>query len=104
MLVVEEAERYATKFYMPPALKWIVDTGRHRGIGLTVTCRRPARINTDIISNSDYVFMFHQHLPADIDYLVEWTGEQAYTLRSIEQYGFLIYSDVEGRIIGKYKI
>lgn len=104
MLVIEEAERYATKHYMPPALKWIVDTGRHRGIGLCVTCRRPARINTDIISNADYVFMFHQHLPVDIEYLAEWTGEQAYSLREIEQYGFLIYSDIDGRILGTYKI
>jgi len=40
----------------------------------------------------------------DIDYLVDWTGEEAYSLKDIEQYGFLIYSDVEGRIIGKYKI
>lgn len=104
MLIIEEVERYATKHYCPPALKWIVDTGRHRGIGLCTTCRRPARVYTDIISNADYVFMFHQHLPVDVEYLAEWTGQEAYSLRSIEQYGFLIYSDVEGRILGKYKI
>lgn len=104
MLVIEEAERYATKFHSPPALKWIVDTGRHRGIGLTVTCRRPVRLHTDIPSNADYIFMFHQHMTVDIDYLAEWVGEEAYMLRDIEQYGFLIYSDIEGRVIGKYKI
>jgi len=103
-LIIEEVERYATRWSSPEPFNWIIDTGRHRGIALLVTCRRPADLAARIKSNSDYVFMFHQHMTNDIDYLVDWTGEEAYSLKDIEQYGFLIYSDVQGGIIGKYKI
>lgn len=104
MLVIEEVERYATRFYIPPALSWIVDTGRHRGIGLCCTMRRPSQSHKNILSNSDFTFMFHQHLPLDIDYLANWVGQEAYGLRNIQQFGFLLYSDLDGRIIGTYKI
>lgn len=104
MLIIEEVERYATRWNSPNSLQWLVNTGRHRGIGLIVTCRRPADLSPQIRSNADYVFMFHQHMTRDIEYLVDWVGMEAYGLRNIEQYGFMIYSDVEGRIIGKYRI
>lgn len=104
MLIIEEVERYATRHYIPPKLAWIIDTGRHRGIGLTVTCRRPSDLNSRIKSNADFMFMFHQHMTRDIEYLVEWVGEGAYGLKNIETFGFMIYSDVHGEIIGKYKI
>jgi len=41
MLVIEEVERYATSYRIPPSLEDIIDTGRHKGIGLICTSRRP---------------------------------------------------------------
>lgn len=104
MVIIEEIETFAKKRYMSPSMEFIVNTGRHRGIGLTATCRRPAEVHTRIPSNSDYIFAFHQHMTVDIEYLSGWLGEEAYGLRNIEKYGFMVYSDDAGCIIGKHRI
>jgi transposase len=97
MIVIEEIERYATTYYMPFSLKRIIDTGRHRGLGLICTTRRVKRLNNDIPANSDHVIVFRQHLLNDVQYLADWIGDEAYRLPTLPEFWFLWYVDEEGK-------
>jgi len=104
VLIIEEVERYAYSHHIPVTLKKFIDTGRHKGVGVYVTMRRPARTHKDILSNADHIFAFHQHLTIDINYLKEWIGEKAERLKSISPYNFLHYDDRAGTIIECQKV
>lgn len=93
VLIIEEVERYAYSHHIPFTLKRIIDTGRHKGIGLYCTLRRPARTHKDILSNADHIFMFHQHLQTDVDYLKDWVGQKAEKIKNLAPYNYLHYND-----------
>jgi hypothetical protein len=96
-IVIEEVERYATSWNIPLPLKMIVDTGRHRGLGLICTMRRTMRTHPDIIFNADYIFAFHQHRPQDLDYLAQiMNPEIVYKLPKLPLYWFIVYCDRDG--------
>ena len=96
-IIIDEVERYATSWYIPLSLKVIVDTGRHRGLGLICTMRRTMRTHPDIIFNADYIFAFHQHRPQDLDYLAQVMNPKVvYQLPRLPQYFFIVYDDRNG--------
>lgn len=94
---VEEIERYATSHHMEFWNKQIVDIGRHRGIGLFCTARRTKRTNPDILFNSDHIVGFHQRRPEDIEYLVDYIGENAFKLGTLPEFHFVWYVDKTGK-------
>lgn len=104
VLIIEEVERYAYSHHIPLPLRKFIDTGRHKGIGVYVTIRRPARTHKDILSNADHIFMFHQHLHTDIDYLKEWVGEKAETIKDLAPYNFLHFDDRTGKTVQREKV
>jgi len=99
VLVIEEVERYATSHMIPENFAKIVDTGRHKGIGIVATCRRPREICLRLPSNADHIFLFQQHLPQDIEFLVDWVGAEAEKLKTAEQYSFLHYDARKGTTV-----
>lgn len=99
---IEEVERYAEggkKSYMPPELRIIIDTGRHKAQGVVCTVRRINRVHQDIPANADHIFVFHQHRPQDLDLLREWMGEEIYKLKTLQPYFFIHYDDGEGETV-----
>jgi len=97
-VIIEEVERYATSWNIPLSLKMIVDTGRHRGLGLICTMRRTMRTHPDIIFNADLIFAFHQHRPQDLDYLAQvMNPEVVYKLPKLPLYFFVVYDDRSGQ-------
>ena len=96
VIVVEEIERYATSYNMPPNLKQHIDIGRHRGLGLFCTVRRTKRTNPDILFNADHILIFHQTRPEDKEYLADFVGETALKIGDLPEYSFIWYQDREG--------
>jgi len=98
IVVIEEVERFATAWLIQPSLKRLIDTGRHKGIGLIFTMRRTLRVNPDITFNADYIFAFSQHRPQDLDYLAEYMNPATvYKLPKLPDYYFIVYEDRSGK-------
>lgn len=94
IFVVEEAERYIS-FSLPRYTSMIVNSGRHRGIGLWANTRRCAYLNKTVIANSQHIFIFFTFLPQDIKYIKEFLGEQAEQVTRLKgTYKFLYYDHV----------
>jgi len=104
VLIIEEVEKYADSYHMPTTLKKFIDTGRHKGVGIVATLRRPARTHKDLLSNADHIFMFHQHLQIDVDYLKEWVGDKASEISNLPKFNYLHYDDREGTVVHKKKV
>lgn len=75
LFFVEEVQRYATVHgYRSQAFAELVNRGRHQGVGLLVTSRRPAQIHIDIRENASLVFCFSLNEMSDIEYVAKWFG------------------------------
>ena len=100
MLCIEEVERYADHFivYNQPNFKALIDSGRHRGLGLICTSRRVTWLASDIPFNLDYLFIFKQTRPQDLKYLSEWVGDGVYEIEKMEEYSFLCWNDANGTL------
>ena len=98
VIVIEDVERFATAWLIQPSLKRLIDTGRHKGIGLIFTMRRTLRVNPDITFNADFIFAFSQHRPQDLDYLAEYMNpETVYKLSKLPSFWFICYEDRSGK-------
>jgi len=96
-IVVEEVERYETSWHVTPQFKMLIDTGRHKGLGLICTMRRTKRVTIDVLFNADFIFAFRQHTPQDLDYLAEFMNPQVvYKLLKLPEYWFIVYDDRQG--------
>ena len=91
VLVVEEVERHATSYFIPPNLKTIIDIGRHKGIGLICTARRTMRTNPDIPYNANHVIIFKQHRPQDLEYMATFCGSDVWKLHTSPDYYYAWY-------------
>lgn len=98
LVMIEEVERYATAWLIQPSLKRLIDTGRHKGIGLLFTMRRTLRVNPDITFNADFIFAFSQHRPQDLEYLAEYMNPQTvFKLPKLPTFWFIVYEDRTGK-------
>jgi DNA helicase HerA-like ATPase len=70
----------------------IIHLGRHRNIGGVFLTRRLARLNKDVFSQSDHVFIYKLFIPNDIDYLEEFIGEKAENVRYLKPYWFYYFN------------
>ena len=82
VLIIEEAERYAKPSNINlakhfPNLHDLVQTGRHRGIGLWFTARIFRKLAEDITYNAYHIFAFRVHRPQDVEYIEDWIGPKA---------------------------
>lgn len=97
VLVVEEIDRFANQYMIPPALKNLIDTGsHHQGIGLICTTRRIKRLHADIPFNASYIVVFKQHRPQDLSYLAEYCGDQIFSIKTLPDYSYMVFDDTRG--------
>jgi len=76
-LLYEEIDRVSGPRFMPVGLDNIVNIGRHKGIDLIALSRRPARVNRDLTSNADRIYIAGPlNEPNDINYLAEFIGSE----------------------------
>lgn len=110
VLIIDELEVYAEPpncnlYKKQPDLADLSDTGRHRGIGVWAICSNIGKLSKKIPSRASHIFAFRQHLPSDVEYLVEWIGSKAYMLspakaekkdmKYLEKYHYLHFNKVE---------
>lgn len=92
-ICVDEAERYfRAKRLLTEYSTKIVNTGRHRNIGLLVITRRLAELNKTVFGLSETAILFQMFLPNDIRYIKEFYGDKAEDLRSIGKYRYKVFS------------
>lgn len=93
LVCVDEAERYfRVKRIMPEYATKVVNTGRHRNIGLLVITRRLAELNKTVFGLSETAILFQMFLPNDIRYIKDFYGEGAEDLRGIGKYRYKVFS------------
>ena len=92
-ICVDEAERYfRTKRQLTEFSEKVVNTGRHRNIGLLMVTRRIANLNKTAFGLSETVMLFQMFLPNDIKYIKEFYGDKAEELRNIGKYRYKVFS------------
>lgn len=92
-IAVDEAERYFKgKKALTPYSAKIVNTGRHRNIGLLLITRRIAELNKTAFGLSDTVIMFQMFLPNDIRYIKEFFGDRAEELKDLPRFRYKVFS------------
>ena len=92
-ICVDEAERYfRVKKSLTPFSEKIVNTGRHRNIGLLIVTRRLAELNKTAFGLSETSILFQMFLPNDIKYIKEFYGDKAEELRTIGKFKYKVFS------------
>lgn len=90
---VDEAERYMrVKRQLSEYTTKVVNTGRHRNIGMLVVTRRIAELNKTVFGLSNTAIMFQMFIPNDIRYIKEFYGDGAEELRTIGKYHYKVFS------------
>jgi len=90
-ICVDEAERYFKgKKQLTEYSAKIVNTGRHRNIGLLIVTRRIAELNKTAFGLSEVVILFQMFLPNDIKYIKEFFT-QAETLQKLKKYKYKVF-------------
>jgi len=68
-IICDEIQKYYSDKKFDKNLDWIINYGRHYGLGVIATSRRPAAIKKDIIANTDKLIMFRVIEGNDLKYL-----------------------------------
>lgn len=71
-VILSEADNYLSKD--SPIIKQFVTTGRNRGIGAIVDCKRPKGVMPQYRVRFNDLVMFQTNLPESIEYLEDWCG------------------------------
>ena len=90
-VVIDEAERYLS--VRQPLVEYaakIVNTGRHRNIGLLVITRRLAELNKTVFGLSDKAIFFTTYLPNDNKYINEFFPNQH--LEYLDTFDYRVFS------------
>jgi hypothetical protein len=76
-IVLEEVDLLARPAYEPKVFREVVAQGRHWGLSLFCTSRRPAEVSRLLTSQASDVICFATHEPRDIAYLRAVIGDDA---------------------------
>lgn len=74
LIVWDEADLFMSPSHMPETAYWLWNMGRHRGLSVFATSRRPARLARDCTANLSRAAVFATQEPGDIKYLKEFMG------------------------------
>ena len=104
-VVLSEADNYLNKD--SPVIKQFVTTGRNRGIGAIVDCKRPKGVMPQYRVRFNDLVMFQTNLPESIEYLEDWCGTgrgSLEVLRTLKQGEFIICDLDEQQLSGKKRL
>jgi len=86
VLAIDEVDRYCGPNFEPPEFTEIIARGRHYGISIFCTSRRPAEISKLLTSQAARFICFTTHEVRDLQYLAGHIGEKAGGLSSLPFY------------------
>lgn len=96
-LVLDEMDRACNgKTWTAPTVRHIVQEGRHERVDLFGTFRRTANVSEDLLSGSDYVFLFRHSTanPYDLQTIAKRFGENyERAVQTLEPGRFVIWAD-----------
>jgi hypothetical protein len=104
-VVCSEADNYLNKD--SPGIKQFVTTGRNRGIGAIVDCKRPKGVMPQYRVRFNDLVMFQTNLPESIEYLEDWCGTgrgSLEILRTLKQGEYIICDLDEQTLSGKKRL
>ena len=94
----EEIDLGTSHNYTPPPLERIICQGRHKGISLYATTRRPPEVPKLLTSQANKLYVFKMHEPKDLAYFKEIMGDQAEKIKELKPYQYLFYDVDNGEI------
>lgn len=102
-VILSESDNY---LYMPsPVMLAFVTTGRNRGINAIVDAKRPMSVKPAYRGRFNKMALFQTTLPADIEYIEDWTGQgrdSFLMLKTLEQ-GEYIEADLDNQTVSEVK-
>lgn len=96
-VVIDESHHYIDSYSIPDNAKLLVNSGRHKNLGLVFISRLPKTYKA-VVANADHIIIFKQTRPQELDYLADWVGEKVYKLKDAPPYFFCYYNQMETRI------
>lgn len=90
LFIIDEANRYCpNKRTLPDQVGYLNDFNRHLGLGFGVVARRPAQLNTDLISLAHDLFIYRLVGARDIQRLEEEASGMGEMVKGLEKYHFV---------------
>lgn len=74
LILWDEADLFMHPAHMPESAYYLWNMGRHRGVSVFATSRRPARLARDCTANLSRAAIFATQEPGDLKYLKEFMG------------------------------
>ena len=102
VLVLDELAYWCTPDFTPGPLRLIASYGRHRGVSLLGTSRRPAEISRHLSAMADVIVAYRTTEPRDVAYLRTVMGSDANRLPTLARYQPLVFGELARaeRILG----
>lgn len=103
MVVVDEAQQVLPEGRdISKCAFQLVMYGRHSGIGLIATTKRPAILNKTVFEEANYLMLFRHMIPNDVKYLKQIVGDRAEELQKLPNFQFMIYDNSGGPKTGSF--
>lgn len=98
-LILDEVDQYSSPTSVPNELQRNINLGRHQGLDIIASSRRPASVPRLLTSQASKLIAFQTNEPRDLAYIEEYCGKDfAEAVRTLPTYHFLSWSggSVEG--------
>lgn len=77
LLLVEEADTFASKMRITPNFRRCINWGRMEGLGVISITPRAANLHNDCIAQANHVMIFRTQLPNDLQWLKQFIPPEA---------------------------
>jgi len=99
MVAVEEADLIAPPQSVSPYARKLAAQGRHRGISMLTTSRRPAEVARLLTSQAGTFYVFRIQEPGDLTYLRSVLGDEATVCKELPPYHALHWTPLGSRVV-----
>lgn len=91
-IYIEELQNVTTAVKIPEQFAILMDSGRHKKLGLLLTTRSNKFIPTRLIDSADYIFMFKQQRKETYDYMKNYVEpDKIEALKQSPNYFYICY-------------
>lgn len=90
VLVLDELAYWCNPSYTPGPIKLLASYGRHRGVSLLGTSRRPSEIGRNVSAMADVIVCYRTTEPRDLVYLRELFGPEVRRLPELRKFHGLL--------------
>ena len=100
-VILSESDNYLQM--NSPVLLAFVTTGRNRGINAMIDGKRPMAVKPSYRGRFNRLILFQTSLPADIEYIEDWTGQGRGSMEMLKtlQQGDYIEADLDRQTISE---